>query len=72
MYFLLHWKVEEGEIAEGGPEAATNVEEKDISFDTDEGVNTNGSQDERKLSNWSQRDGNQRPPKLVKWICFLV
>lgn len=66
MDFLFQWKVEDGEIAEGGSEATTDAEEKGLAFDTGMGVNNNGSQDERKLSNWSQRDGNQRPPKQVK------
>ncbi|XP_057803886.1 uncharacterized protein LOC131019369 [Salvia miltiorrhiza] len=58
-------KVEDGEITEGGPEAATDVEEKEVAFDTREAVNTNGSQGERKPSNnWSQRDGNQRSAKM--------
>ncbi|KAL1534293.1 pinin-like [Salvia divinorum] len=57
-------KVEEGEIIEGGSEAMIDVEEKEVGFDAGEAVKTNGSQDERKQSNWSQRDGDQRPAKM--------
>ncbi|KAH6787633.1 protein-protein interaction regulator family protein [Perilla frutescens var. hirtella] len=57
-------KVDDGEIAEEGPEAATDVENKDLSFETGEVENADASQVERKRSNWSQRDGNQRSSKM--------
>ncbi|XP_042060335.1 pinin-like [Salvia splendens] len=57
-------KVEDGEIIEGGPEAVTDVEEKEVALDIGDAVNTNGSQGERKPSNWSQRVGSQRPSKM--------
>lgn len=56
--------MEEGEIIEEGSEIATD-EEKEVAFDAGEAVNENGSQGERKQSNWSQRDGGQRLPKMV-------
>lgn len=62
-YFSL--KVEDGEIIEGGPEAVTDVEEKEVALDTGDAVNTNGSEGERKPSNWSQRVGSQQPSKMV-------
>ncbi|KAL1564682.1 pinin-like [Salvia divinorum] len=58
-------KVEDGEIIEGGPEAAIDVEEKEVlAFNTGEAVNTNESQGERKPSNWSQRVGSRQPSKM--------
>lgn len=67
-YFSL--KVEDGEIIEGGSEAGTDVEEKEVALDTEDAVITNGSQGERKSSNWSQGAGSQQPSKMVYLIPF--
>ncbi|KAK6135425.1 hypothetical protein DH2020_030844 [Rehmannia glutinosa] len=55
-------KVEDGEIAEEGSEAATDEQKDDSAIQI--GENANASRGEEKSSNWSGRDGNQRPSKM--------
>ncbi|GFP93863.1 hypothetical protein PHJA_001530600 [Phtheirospermum japonicum] len=55
-------KVEDGEIVEEGSEAAIDVQKNDATIDI--GLNANTSRVERRPSNWSGRDGNQRPSKM--------
>uniref|UniRef100_A0A5B7AF65 Putative pinin n=1 Tax=Davidia involucrata TaxID=16924 RepID=A0A5B7AF65_DAVIN len=56
-------KVEDGEIAEEAAEAPKNPKKKDATVEGSGGsVSTN--QSEREPSNWSRRDGNQRPSKM--------
>ncbi|KAI3445671.1 hypothetical protein Pfo_002336 [Paulownia fortunei] len=57
-------KVEDGEIAEEGSEAATDVQNIDAAIEIGETANANASWGEKKPSNWSGRDGNQRPSKM--------
>lgn len=58
-------KVEEGEIEEGS-EAAIDVEKKDAIAvpEAVEAPDENVNQGERRPSNWSRRDSNQRPSKM--------
>lgn len=63
-------KIEDGEIIEEGSEAATDTEKKDSAIEAGEIVNVSAVQDGKKPSNWSRREGDQRPSKLVKEISF--
>ncbi|KAL0365090.1 UNVERIFIED_CONTAM: hypothetical protein Sangu_0606600 [Sesamum angustifolium] len=54
-------KVEDGEIAEEGSEAATDVQKKDVSSEMGDSGNENAGQGEKNPSNWSE--GNQRSSK---------
>ncbi|KAL3620889.1 hypothetical protein CASFOL_035801 [Castilleja foliolosa] len=55
-------KIEEGEILEEGSEAAINVQNNEATIDV--GLNVSANRVERRPSNWSGRDGNQRPSKM--------
>ncbi|KAL0422323.1 UNVERIFIED_CONTAM: hypothetical protein Slati_3255200 [Sesamum latifolium] len=56
-------KVEDGEIAEEGSEAAMDVQKKDVASEIGENGNENAGQGEKNPSNWARRDGNQRSSK---------
>ncbi|XP_073034323.1 uncharacterized protein [Primulina eburnea] len=51
-------KLEDGEIADDGSEAATDVKREDLPVEIE---NTNASQSGKKPSLWPQQDGNKRP-----------
>ncbi|XP_011087796.1 pinin [Sesamum indicum] len=57
-------KVEDGEIAEEGSEAATDVQKNDVASEIGDSGNENASQGEKNPSNWSRRDGSQRSSKM--------
>ncbi|KAL0384535.1 UNVERIFIED_CONTAM: hypothetical protein Sradi_2847800 [Sesamum radiatum] len=56
-------KVEDGEKAEEGSEAAIDVQKKDVASEIGENGNEDAGQGEKNPSNWSRRDGNQRSSK---------
>ncbi|XP_051147374.1 uncharacterized protein LOC127262633 [Andrographis paniculata] len=56
-------KIEDGEIAEGS-EVVNDVEKKDSAAAAGETAEENANHGERRPSNWSRRDGNQRPSRM--------
>ncbi|KAL3538579.1 hypothetical protein ACH5RR_001945 [Cinchona calisaya] len=57
-------KVEDGEIIEDDSEAARDVKNKDDDNVEEGAGNLTVPQNERKPSNWSRRDANQRPSRM--------
>uniref|UniRef100_A0A5B7ACR4 Pinin/SDK/MemA protein domain-containing protein n=1 Tax=Davidia involucrata TaxID=16924 RepID=A0A5B7ACR4_DAVIN len=56
-------KVEDGEITEDAAEVAKNAQKDDSTVEGSAG-SVSANQSERKPSNWSRRDGNQRSSKM--------
>ncbi|CAL5358403.1 unnamed protein product [Camellia sinensis] len=57
-------KAEDGEIIEDAAEAANNAKKKDSAVEGSSSSGVTANQSERKPSNLSRRDGNQRPSKM--------
>ncbi|KAL7227834.1 hypothetical protein ACSBR1_022671 [Camellia fascicularis] len=57
-------KAEDGEIIEDAAEAANDAKKKDSAVEGSSGGGVTANQSERKPSNLSRRDGNQRPSKM--------
>lgn len=74
MFYFFGWKVEDGEIAEGAFEAASDAGQRDLASGVgdDACANSNSSQGEKNPSNWSQKAGNQRPSRMVKKLCAFL
>lgn len=64
-------QVEDGEIVEDASEPAKEVASKDGGVDEGAG-NSTPTLSERKPSNWSRRDNNQRMVKLFPLSPFLL
>lgn len=60
-------QVEDGEIVEDASEPAKEVADKDGGVDEGAG-NSTPTLSERKPSNWSRRDNNQGPSRMVKFF----